>query len=707
MFNFSALVWRLIPANPILLRVVESGGKRIRDLVIRCLYLGVLVLVVLFLLGNTSTGNLSELSIQSARIFSNLSYLQLLLVALLAPIFTAGAITQEQDSQTYDILLATPLSNGQIVLGSLVSRLFFVFALLVSGVPIFSITQVFGGVAIGDIVLSVAIAATTALVTGALAIAIATFKVGTRRTIFSFYLFNVIYLVGLYLLDEAESLHVPLDAGVSVAGDARVIGWLTPFHPFLALRSVLDPVHYVTPTLSQLPPGLRTFPARWMLTHPVGFYLAFTSLLSCVLVLPSIVLLRRMAQSTQTIQSRLLKLMPFHFAEKKRKARAVWANPIAWREAKTKASAARSTVLRIGFILLGMAGAIAVLVGYGAEAGTTRQFVEPGSYNAASNTLFVRGVGEQTYALDPNLTTVRIATGTHTREGGDWRAATLDDLNHRYAILPGGLNVGTVGRGASAQRIVRSIDLAPIERRISPRDARRALLGLVLVEVTAILLIITNAAASTVTREKEDGTLDLLLSTPITSRFYIWGKIRGLVAFVLPLLTVPVASCALFVMFDLWRMLRGDQGFDWTVLPESVLLLPAMLVVVMAFASVIGMQMSLRCRTTVWAVMSSVGIMIGVCGALGWCGSALLSSGRFQEAYVAISSFSPITVIMLLIAPTEIISDPSVGSALEGTARALLLVFGLAATGAYAALVWSLYGSMVKNFDMTIRKQSR
>ena len=74
--------------------------------------------------------------------------------ALLAPIFTAGAITQEKDSQTYDILLATPLTNGQIVLGSLLSRLFFIVALLVSGIPIFSITQIFGGVAIKSIALS-------------------------------------------------------------------------------------------------------------------------------------------------------------------------------------------------------------------------------------------------------------------------------------------------------------------------------------------------------------------------------------------------------------------------------------------------------------------------------------------------------------------------------------------------------------------------
>src|SRR4051812_19693344 len=148
MLGLPTYLWRLLPANPILLRVVEAGGKRLRDLIIRCLYLGLLVLLVLFSFTNVNTGSLSELSIASTRIFNNLSTLQLVLVALLAPIFTAGAITQEKDSQTYDILLATPLTNAQIVFGSLFSRLFFVFALLLSGIPIFSITQVFGGVAI-------------------------------------------------------------------------------------------------------------------------------------------------------------------------------------------------------------------------------------------------------------------------------------------------------------------------------------------------------------------------------------------------------------------------------------------------------------------------------------------------------------------------------------------------------------------------------
>ena len=155
MLGITDYLYRLLPGNPILLRVVETGGKRRRDLFIRCGYLGLLILLVVLSIYNTNVDAgqpQAALAKTSAGVFQNLSTLQLGLVALLAPVFTAGAITQEKDSQTYDILLATPLSNGQIVLGSLLSRLFFVVILLVSGIPIFSITQIFGGVLIRNII---------------------------------------------------------------------------------------------------------------------------------------------------------------------------------------------------------------------------------------------------------------------------------------------------------------------------------------------------------------------------------------------------------------------------------------------------------------------------------------------------------------------------------------------------------------------------
>src|SRR5688500_16611598 len=166
----------------------------------------------------------------------------------------------------------------------------------------------------------------------------------------------------------------------------------------------------------------------------------------------------------------------------------------------------------------------------------------------------------------------------------------------------------------SVRSQIASLTLRQVGRMLNATSERDYLLGACIIEFAVILLIVTNAAASTVTREKEDGSLDLLLSTPITSRYYIWGKLRGLVSFVLPLVAVPVASVFFFIVYDCFRIIRGDDfAFRWIVFPEAVLVMPATLIIVAAFASILGMQMSLRCRTTVRAVMSSVGIVGGVC----------------------------------------------------------------------------------------------
>src|SRR6478736_5485160 len=214
MLGIHQYLWRLLPANPILLRVVETGGKKKRDLFIRCGYLGLLIIVVVFALatsGGQSSGSmsLSSLTNTSKQTFRYMSYLQLLLVSLLA--------------------------------------------------------QIFAAVAISSITMSFAIAAATAFVTGALAMAIATFKVGTRRTIFSFYLFVVIYLVGIYLLDTIPYFHV---LGPKTSTGTSHISWFTGIHPFLALRVIIGDPRYRPPEPGMLPAALQGWPLSWYFTSP-------------------------------------------------------------------------------------------------------------------------------------------------------------------------------------------------------------------------------------------------------------------------------------------------------------------------------------------------------------------------------------------------------------------------------------------------------
>jgi ABC-type transport system involved in multi-copper enzyme maturation permease subunit len=691
MLGIPAYLYRLLPGNPILLRVVAIAGKRKRDLFTRCGYLGLLTAWVIISIAGVGSTSLDELTEKSERIFYQIAYLQLFLVALLAPIFTAGAITQEKDSQTYDILLATPLSNGQIVLGSLLSRLFFIVALLLSGVPIFAITKLFGGVAIRDVVISFAIAASTACVTGALATAIATFKVGTRRTIFSFYMLVVAFLVGVYLVAQLDwTRPILVDAVGAPTGERSTTSWLSGIHPFLALQTLFAGSR--PPDVTALPPSLRGWPFDWYFTAPATFFPSFMLLLSCVLVLPSIALLRRMAQSTSNWQQKFIRPVLAKLGRRARPPRAVWNNPIAWREARTKASAARASVLRYGFILIGLGGAVAVLFLYRSEPTQPRDYIQAGSYDRAARTLHVLGEN-QTYTLDA-APAVKL----------DGREVPTDTLAGRYEVVS---RQSRIDRGV---RTMSAIDLRTVPGRITREQAHQFLLGLIIVEVAIILLIVTNAAASTVTREREDGTLDLLLTTPITSRYYLWGKLAGLVSFMLPLVAVPVISAFLFVVADFLLAPRGVGVTEsWLVLPESVLLMPVMLLIVVAFATVIGMQMSLRNTTTVRAVMSSLGIVIGLLALLGWCGQTATGVDSSTPLGSVAGAFSPLSVIALLVDPLRfggrVWSEGMADEIME--ARLTTFVSVLIAGAAYAAVIWSMYKSMVKNFDMTIRRQSR
>ena len=225
---------RLGPTNPICMRLVWGGSRRSRHLWVRSGYLAVMIIVLVLNLLTSGAGSgggasLQDLASAGAQSFATTSYLQLILICFLTPIFMAGAIAQEANPRTWDILLTTPLSSLQIVLGNLFGRLFFVVALLVSTLPLFAVTQFFGGVPGQSIFLSYAIAAATALLVGAVAITLSVSRQAGRRAVFLFYITVVLYVGITWSIDR--SLRV---------GGGGLITWMTALNPILALESLLN-----------------------------------------------------------------------------------------------------------------------------------------------------------------------------------------------------------------------------------------------------------------------------------------------------------------------------------------------------------------------------------------------------------------------------------------------------------------------------------
>jgi ABC-type transport system involved in multi-copper enzyme maturation permease subunit len=164
--------------GPVLFYDLVRTGRRTRNILLRCFYALALLLMLYTVysehaanterlmdknfyiragLGEVAPSLQQRMAKEMARFaesfFIMFMEVQFIGVFLLTPAFAAGAIAEEKDRRTLEFLLATDLDNREIVLGKLVSRLLSLVLLVLTGLPILSLVQFFGGVD-PDLVLS-------------------------------------------------------------------------------------------------------------------------------------------------------------------------------------------------------------------------------------------------------------------------------------------------------------------------------------------------------------------------------------------------------------------------------------------------------------------------------------------------------------------------------------------------------------------------
>jgi len=608
---------RLLPTNPICMRLVQGGSSRMRHLYIRAGYLALMMFVLLFVLISEMGAGTGEISLRSlasggAKMFTWVSYLQVSLICLLTPIFMAGAIAQEANPQTWDILLTTPLNNLQVVLGNLFGRLFFVLALLLSSLPLFAVTQYFGGVPGHSIFASYAIASTCALLVAAIAVTLSVTRTAGRRAVFIFYISVIIYLFITYAIDARLRLHFP----TAIGGAAFYTTVVTPLNPFLALEVLLqsntylarDPVDFVDANwLTKL----------WM-TRPIAAFCWLCVWSSIGLIAFSTIRLRVIGAKLGAVPwyRKIFGLSAKGSTE--RNPRTVGKNPISWREAVARGKTFGAMAARWGFVILGVAVAVAIITFY------------------------------------------------HT---GMWTASEL-------------------------QLAVTSVLAA---------------------EIVIITLAALNVSATAVSREREDGTLDLILTTPIEPGPYLTGKLKGLIQFLLPMILVPSITLLLLAVYWLTNglgkdnvtrigvVVDGSASSDKInlplVLPEGAIALPLMLVPFVAFCVMIGLYYSIRSKGTISSVVFSVFVVIAVVGVLSLCGIA--TGGSMDVVGGVITTFSPINLLFAIVHPDQTIPS-AMGTPAAG--RISLLVGAAVSAAVYAFVVYGLHSHNKRTFMMTVRK---
>src|SRR5690606_9996741 len=145
--------------NPVTVKELRSRMRGRRAFVVLTVYLTLMGLFITILYGLYSRAALQTYGPDPAQagkaVYGAVLGVQVMLVVLLGPAFTAAAISGEKERQTYDLLRTTLLPARALVTGKLISALSYVFLLILAALPLQSIAFLLGGVSVVELVVSV------------------------------------------------------------------------------------------------------------------------------------------------------------------------------------------------------------------------------------------------------------------------------------------------------------------------------------------------------------------------------------------------------------------------------------------------------------------------------------------------------------------------------------------------------------------------
>lgn len=137
--------------NPVLQRELLVNLRTNRAFILLAVYQVLLAAVVIAAWPSDQRLDLTS-NPPSATKLVNLFFLgQYVIASLMAPSFAAGTIAGEKERRTYEMLLASPLRPGAIVLGKLVASLTHIGMLIIGSLPIIVLCLPLGGVHFSEV----------------------------------------------------------------------------------------------------------------------------------------------------------------------------------------------------------------------------------------------------------------------------------------------------------------------------------------------------------------------------------------------------------------------------------------------------------------------------------------------------------------------------------------------------------------------------
>lgn len=218
-------------AGPILEKELRVASRRRRNFILRFAYLVLLstfavmmwLSIVLFNSGSPSY-RASQMAVAGLGIVSFVLWFQFITLPLISVVMLSGSISEEVHRRTLGVLMTTPITSRQIVLGKLAGRLLQILLLLAISLPLLCVVRVFGGVPWDYVMAGLCVTLAFCLFAASLTMF---FSISGRR-VYSAIMKSVLTMALLFLLVPLVVGWLASQASVALrlAGAVRAIPWV-------------------------------------------------------------------------------------------------------------------------------------------------------------------------------------------------------------------------------------------------------------------------------------------------------------------------------------------------------------------------------------------------------------------------------------------------------------------------------------------------
>lgn len=184
--------------------------------------------------------------------FLTYGWLQLVAIYFLTPTLLAGAIAEDRERKIFDYLLASPLTNREIIFGKILPRLFDLASVLLAAFPLIGIVQLMGGTSPAHWWYAFGLAFNSLLFVGSLSIWISARQPSVRTCLIQAYLLLIVFFFGPWILAEWVN-YVPWFGWLEPVFNWNVASVLNDASIDMRTGVPLDYQRIITTTLVHLP----------------------------------------------------------------------------------------------------------------------------------------------------------------------------------------------------------------------------------------------------------------------------------------------------------------------------------------------------------------------------------------------------------------------------------------------------------------------